>query len=182
MNLPKAYLTILLVIAPPTADARWPALEFAHVVAFCYDFSQDARGTSIVFPDKSLHRGIIRSTTSRLIPKQITELRKILSTEWEGESGESDCYDPHHAFVFYDAEWKPVAWIDICFLCEGFTSHPAGVREKIDLDSLHKLLEEIGLPIHENSQDYTKLYRQEQPSGKTPEPVENADRDPFANP
>jgi len=183
MNLAKIFLTLFLVIAPSVSAevARWPAVEFTHVVAFCYDFSKDARGASIVFPDKSLHRGIIKSTTTRLNPKQTTALREILSTDWKGELGDVDCYDPHHAFVFYDAQWQPVAWIDICFLCEGFVFHPKGVQEKIDLDALQKLVIEIGLPHYEDSQAYTKLYQQEQPSGEKPAPAPKADSDPFAD-
>jgi hypothetical protein len=174
-------ITISSALAAPK---KWPDVPYTHVVGYCYDFSQDARGASISFPDGSLHKGVIKATTVRLSDAQTENLLKILNDDVEHERGESECYDPHHAFVFYDSNWKIVASIDICFLCDGHTARPKGAPELFDLQAMAAFCRQIGLPWHEESEEYTKLFRQEQPTKepqakeqKKQKEIDNAD--PF---
>ncbi len=144
----------------------WPGVEFAHVAAYCYDYTRDERGFSIVFKDRTLHKGIIQATTVRLSPPQIETLRTLVATESD-EDGEVECYDPHHAFVFYDRDWKPVAWIDICFSCDDWSAVPGeGVAEIIDLQKLKGFCREIGLPVFEDENAYGRLFLQERPAAE----------------
>lgn len=152
-------LTISSALAAPK---KWPDVPYTHVVGYCYDFSQDARGASISFPDGSLHKGVIKATTVRLSDAQTKSLLEILNDDVEHERGEVACYDPHHAFVFYDSNWRIVASIDICFLCEDHAARPKGVHELFDLQAMEAFCRQIGLPWHEESKEYTKLFRQEQ--------------------
>ncbi len=149
----------------------WPGVEFAHVAAYCYDYTRDERGSPIVFKDRTLHKGIIQATTVRLSPPQIETLRTLVATESD-EDGEVECYDPHHAFVFYDRDWKPVAWIDICFFCDDWSAVPKeGSAEIIDLQKLERFCREIGLPVFEDENEYGRLFLQERPAeeaGKAP--------------
>jgi hypothetical protein len=179
-------VTLSSALAEPM---KWPDVRFAHVVGYCYDFSQDPRGASISFPDGSLHKGVIRATTVRLSEEQTKRLLKLLNEEVEEERGEVECYDPHHAFVFYDSNWKIVASIDICFLCEDHAARPKGVPELFDLEAMEVFCRQIGLPWYEESRDYTKLYREEQPANerqdepeKRPNDTDDTDiSDPFEN-
>ena len=159
----KTLIAIMLITIARAEDTpnQWPSGPFQHVVAYCYDFSQDPRGSSITFPDGSLHKGVIRATTIRLNEAQTAKLRKLLTSDSESEHGDVDCYDPHHAFVFYDQDWKVVASIDICFLCDDYVARPKGVSNLIDLAALEALCREFGLPVLEDSSNYTVLYRQE---------------------
>jgi hypothetical protein len=150
------------------AKEQWPEKPFKYVVAYCYNPFYDTRGTDITFDDGSIHEGVIRSTTVRLDPDQTTALRKILSTDTEAEHGGLLCYDPHHAFVFYDAEWKVTASIDICFLCSDHKSRPEGASDKVDLEALKAICIKIGLPVLKSSSDYTKLFYQELPTKPAP--------------
>lgn len=180
----KFLLLFCVAITFVTADepTLWPPKPFVHVVAYCYDFSADTRGSSIVFPDGSLHRGIIRATTVRLVPTQVVSLQTLLSTDSNEGLGEVECYDPHHGFVFYDADWKVVASIDVCFMCENYVARPEGVTENMGLRALWKFCREVGLPTFKESSDYCELYAQEQPTAKEPEkPVkqESDSSDPF---
>jgi hypothetical protein len=125
---------------------NWPDVPYTHVVAYCYDFTQDKRGTSITFPDGSLHAGIINATTLRLSEEQTKGLVNIINKDSKYQRGEVECYDPHHASVFYDANWKVVAYIEICFLCEDYIFKPAGASKFIDLEALEKFCKQIGLP------------------------------------
>jgi len=173
-----------LAIAHAAEPAKpWPPVAFKYAVAYCYDFSQDPRGYSITFPDGSLHKGVIRATTVRLTEAQVTKLRTLLSTDSKMEHGDVDCYDPHHAFVFYDADWKVTASIDVCFLCDDYAARPKGTSDLIDLAALEAFCREIGLPLLKDSPDYTALYRREQPSAAPAkpkaEPSPSEQDDPF---
>ena len=174
-------LLILLFCAAAHAGEKvklWPAAAFTRVEAYCYDHTQDQRGTAIVFPDGSLHRGVIDSKTVKLDESQILKLRKLLTEESKKEFGESDCYEPHHAFVFYNEEGKVTASFDICFLCSGYHSNPEGVARNADLDALEAFCGELGLPMFEKPADYTKLYLKEHGDRKTQVEVDLSD-DPF---
>ena len=180
-------LIALLFLALAQGDEEsklWPKEPFKHVIAYCYDLYQDPRGSAITFPDGSLHRGVIRATTVRLTDAQAKKLRRLLSDD-SGGRGDVNDYEPHHAFVFYDADWKVTASIDICFLCDDYIERPKGASEAIDLKALEAFCREVGLPMHEDSADYTKLFKQEQPSGKTPAPEKKIpateNDDPFAS-
>lgn len=162
----KILLTALLLGIAHAEPAKklWPEKPFEHVVAYCYNPFYDTRGTAITFDDGSIHEGVIRSTTVRLDPAQTSTLRKMLSTDTDAEHGGLLCYDPHHAFVFYDAEWKVAASIDICFLCSDYRSRPEGTSDKVDIEALKEFCAKIGLPILKSSSDYTKLFYQELPT------------------
>lgn len=157
------FLLIGIAHAEPV-EKLWPEKPFEYVVAYCYNPFYDNRGTAITYDDGSIHEGVIRSTTVRLSPDQTSALRKILSTDMDSERVGALCYDPHHAFVFYDAEWKVTASIDICFLCSDYRSRPVGTSDKVDLDALKAFCIKIGLPVLKSSSDYTKLFYQELPT------------------
>lgn len=172
-------LLISLICAAAHAGEKvklWPAEAFTRVEAYCYDYTQDQRGASITFLDGSLHRGVIVSKAVKLDDAQILKLRKLLTEESEEEFGEVDCYDPHHAFVFYDAEGKVLASVDICFLCESYEARPKKAASNADLIALEKFCRDLGLPMLENPAAYTKLFKKEQGSGEAYEPEKD---DPF---
>ena len=162
----KILITALLLGIAHAEPAKklWPEKPFKHAVAYCYNPFYDTRGTAITFDDGSIHEGVIRSTTVRLDPDQTSTLRKMLSTDTDAKHGGVLCYDPHHAFVFYDAEWKVTASIDICFLCSDYKSRPEGTSDKVDLAALKAFCTKIGLPVLKSSSDYTKLFYQELPT------------------
>ena len=166
MKILIAALLLGIAHADPVKEL-WPSKPFKYVVAYCYNPFYDMRGSSITFDDGSLHEGVIRATTVRLDDAQTLKLRKILSNDTKADHGGLLCYDPHHAFVFYDADWKVTASIDICFLCSDYKSRPKGSSEAIDLVALKTFCSQLGLPILKSSPDYTKLFYQELP----PKPV-----------
>lgn len=165
MKILMATLLLGTAHADPAEDL-WPEKPFKHVVAYCYNPFHDERGSSITFDDGTLSEGVIRATTVRLDEAQTTRLRKLLSTDTDTVKGGVLCYDPHHAFVFYDADWKVTASIDICFLCSDYRSRPEDASGSVDLSALMAFCRQLGLPILKTSQGYTKLFYQEQPPKK----------------
>jgi hypothetical protein len=159
------FIAFLIGIAhAEPAKELWPEKPFVHVVAYCYTPFQDERGTSITFDDGSLNIGVIRATTVRLNADQTTKLRKILSTDTDSTHGGVLCYYPHHAFVFYDAEWKVTASIDVCFQCSDYKSRPSSVSDSVDIAALNTFCSQIGLPVFKTSPEYSALFAQEQPT------------------
>jgi len=58
------------------------------------------------------------------------------------------CYVPHNAFVFYDKEHQPVAFLEICFDCLGDRSGPALKADgDPDFIALAKIFSELKLPF-----------------------------------
>jgi hypothetical protein len=161
----SALLTSAL-FAGESPDATWPPKKISFIVAYCYDYIQDDRGADPVFPDGSLHKGIIRSATVQLSAEQQQRLIKAVSTETEFEESE-DCYYPHHAFVFYDEARKPLGWIGVCLGCGNYAFSSKSAPEYISYRELSKLCAELKLPTFYDSDGqglaYTELYRAEQP-------------------
>ncbi|MFC7339073.1 hypothetical protein ACFQY0_17905 [Haloferula chungangensis] len=178
----KTLLFLLFTLTVLHAEDHWPAKPYAHVVAYCYDFTKDPRGTSIIFKDGTHHAGIIAPFTLLLDAKQRSKLDTLLNTPFKGVPGDVDCYDPHHAFVFYDAKWKPIAWIDICFLCDNFSAVPNLPNAPIDLPRLERFVRELSLPFFESEAAYQELFSQHHTlTPKAPRPASD-EVDPFAPP
>ncbi len=185
----KLFFPLVLIGSVAAAETpSWPPVEYAHVVAYCYDSTRDSRGSEIVFADGTHHRGIIAPFTRNLMPGQAKRLLALLNPEKEPIEQEEDCYDPHHALVFYDKEWKPLASIDICLSCADFRARPAHPNKELDWEAFAALFRSLGMPVLEGEAGYQELFlmhqkpilaeETEHPVKRDPEPTEPFD--PFA--
>jgi hypothetical protein len=150
---------------PAVEKAAWPPVKYAHVVAYCYDPTQDDRGTRIVFEDGTHHRGIIAPFTRNLLPPQVARLSTLLHPEKEIPDDEVKCFNPHHGIVFYDENWKPVASLDICLTCVDFKSRPQHPAKELDWKAFAELFRKLGMPVFDEKagpQAYTRLFEQHQ--------------------
>ncbi len=179
-------MTCLALLSHLNAGEKksWPPVEYAHVVAYCYDYSRDPRGSTIVFKDGSHHRGIIVPFTRNLLESKHAKLETLLNPKEEMPNEEVECYDPHHALVFYDKDWKPVASIDLCFACADFRARPAHPAKELDWRAIEAFLNALGMPTGEQV-DFTRLFEQHQGAESkpvSPRPARKAhdDDDPFA--
>jgi hypothetical protein len=67
----------------------------------------------------------------------------------------ADCYDPHHAIVFYSHGGKPICCIEICFSCNRVKAAPEfrvltpadHSSERTDLIALARVFSELKLPL-----------------------------------
>ena len=159
------YLAFIFVFLFQVAIAaeQWPPVKFAHVVAYCYDYKQDDEDRLIVQKDGRHHPGIISPATVRLSEDQVAELRKVLSEKAKKYGGSADCFWPHHAFVFYDEKWTPVAHMSVCFTCGTFKASSKGVHRYFDMARLQKFVETLKVPVFKvkspsEKGEYTKLF------------------------
>ena len=119
-----------------------------------------------IFPndDEKLHPGVINPEGAELTPAQIQTL--LTAITGRHTSNPHDCYQPHHAFVFYDSHDRPVAWIDVCFSCQRQRSWPTalpGDLGYIDYPALLQLMKEMRVPVadSESPRDfYNKLFEE----------------------
>lgn len=67
----------------------------------------------------------------------------------------AECYDPHHAIVFYTADGQPVSCVEICFTCNRVKSVPPfypftvedNYYERSDLIAIAKMFSQSGLSL-----------------------------------
>ena len=133
--------------APPRADANWPGLAYAEVRAY---YHKKPGGLL----DALLQEGAIQKLAENKdgAPLTIGQTQRLLSAV-EGNYKAYQkymCFDPRHAFIFYDEHHKAVAAIEVCFDCYGMYMTPGGMPERIDFPAVADLVNELGLPLHPN--------------------------------
>lgn len=105
----------------------FPHKDFVKVIGYTYNEGlnegnaeyftiYDARKKKFAKTINPVHTVLTKSQTDTLL----SILNDTVAFTW----GQAGCYMPHHAFVFYDAKEKPVALIDICFMCDQTVSWP----------------------------------------------------------
>jgi len=89
---------------------------------------------------------VINQNGAPLNAQQVKRLLKAESRRFQPR-GVAGCYIPHNAFVFYDAEKKPVAFLEICFDCLGARVIPEDPGFDPDYFALAVLCTELKLPL-----------------------------------
>lgn len=156
------FTAIFVTLARASANEEaWKVKGYMYCVGYTYECTKDPRGYSIIFKDGSIHRGVIRSLTLRLNERQTEQLFDRLNTTKEDQE-QCECHEPNHAFVFYDAGWKPVGWVTLSFLCQNTGASPKGLPLGVDMERLKKYCKRIGMPIFPDEKGYSVLYQNEQ--------------------
>jgi hypothetical protein len=134
---------LLLSIASASA-AKWPGVTYSEVRGYTYDAFVHGRIVDLVANGK-LGQTVVNKTGVRLTPRQIERLIVEVSNRRSGRVDLITCLSPHHGFVFYDAQGKVVAWVEVDFRCRHIqTSPPAqGIH---DFKAIRRLCEELKLP------------------------------------
>jgi hypothetical protein len=93
---------------------------------------------------------------ARLSKEQISRLSAAV-LETDHFHSIADCYEPHHAFVFYSRQGDPLCCIEICFSCNRIKTSPElrgiSTNEELeaaigaDLITLAKIFDELKLPL-----------------------------------
>jgi hypothetical protein len=101
---------------------------------------------SIVNPNGHLNRTRIPKNGIPLDAKQVGLLRSAITGVRPSPGGQMMCFEPHHAFVFYNAE-RVAGYIDICFLCDNYRGEPDGFAQWLDWEALSAVVQDLGMPI-----------------------------------
>jgi hypothetical protein len=136
------------------ADVSGWVKEFDHVDVVVYDGDPDV---PLIVAGR-FNRKYASRLTKRLDGKETELLTKCVSGKHK-PMWKFMCFDPHHAFVFYDKGSKALAQIEICFDCNTFRSSPeSGLSEYWDLESIKKLILGKGLPVFETSKEWEEYF------------------------
>ena len=141
-----AIFAILLLTRAVSAAENWPALPFAEVRAYAWPDDPDKNGKNVILAGMNLRKDVINPDGAILSPDQIKRLQAAI-TGVHPEHGLMRCYSPHNAFVFYDAEKKPVAFVEICFDCLNARTEPDTAAKWKDFPALAAIFGELKLPM-----------------------------------
>ena len=103
--------------------SKWPDAKFTHVIGFLYNNPYEP-GSGLIQNGRLLSDLLEKhkSTQTQLSGEQVSRLVTAAFFS-DSKHPHSACYEPHHIFVFFDAE-KPVAAIEVCFECLNIHSWP----------------------------------------------------------
>lgn len=146
----------------------WPGVTYSYIKVYLYNLDNQLYGNYKPVKNGKLDATVV-GQGQELTEAQTTELMTILNGDTRVlNAGLSGCYEPHHAFVFYDDKDQMVASSDICFLCQGIRFYPAKkyFKELIthsssatkaaekQLELIQALVEKTEIPVFKKSMDY----------------------------
>jgi len=149
-------LAILILLGSTSLASPWPGVPYAEVRAYAYNPEngprvKDRSGHVLMYEtiwhDGKLATSVINKSGTLLSATQIARLVQAITKKPSETSILTNCFDPHHAFVFYDAHRKAVAWVEVCFHCGNIQAHPSSPGElHPDMKALLKLSKQLKLP------------------------------------
>ncbi len=137
--------TILFLLATMalTSCASWPGARYPEVRAYAYNLKGD--GPKPIIENGTLSKTATSKTGVPLTPQQVQRLVAAVTGKHPSHP-HAACFNPRHAFVFYDAAHAPRAWIEVCFECLNNQSEPNGIAGDADFPALAELCAELRLP------------------------------------
>ncbi len=121
-----------------------PLPEKLDVSSWVVDFLVSP-SEELIREDMTFVNGVINKDGALLSAQQVKRLLKAEARR-RAPRGVAGCYSPHNAFVFYNAEKKPVAFLEICFDCIGSRTVPEDAQCDPDFYALAVLCSELKLP------------------------------------
>lgn len=108
-------------------NVQFPHKPYTRVVAYTFN-------SGLHYGDPDMHYAVYNRDSNSLAytlkdslaltALQTDTLLSILNDTASYVCCEFSCFDPHHAFVFYDTAGVVSAWVDVCFLCSQTKAHP----------------------------------------------------------
>jgi hypothetical protein len=141
LELMRTFLALILLPIASVA-AEWPGVSYSEVRAYTYN----KRGTvdAPIISHGGLSPSVINESGVALTAPQARHLVRAVNHPNPINSAEL-CFQPHHAFVFYDRHQRPVAWLEFSQVCNTVRSFPEHAGP-IDLLVLGELIRELRLP------------------------------------
>jgi hypothetical protein len=150
-------LFVLLVLASSALASSWPGVSYTEVRAYSFNRKgapepiDECTGRQLMYaPLLNCHKALGPSVINKAgAPLTSAQVRRLLDavTRDHHEHLTARCFDPRHGFIFYDAEHKAVASIEVCFECGFARGSPDLPRHSYDdMETLRKLCKELKLP------------------------------------
>jgi hypothetical protein len=143
-------LAILLTAFFATSTSKmadeFQGVRFSNVRGFAWAEATEDTEEGLINNDLSFKPGVINKDGALLNGDQVRRLLAAVTHEHKKHPAYK-CYLPHNAFVFYDENNKPAAFVEICFDCLGRRSQPGGIAESVDYVALVTIFSELNLPF-----------------------------------
>src|SRR5471030_140920 len=124
----------------------WPGMAFATVRAFAWPADQDQ--ASVVLADMTPRAGAVDPKGRLLSSAQVGKLIAAATRKRApGRLSLSICFEPHHAFIFYDTAGRPVAFFEVCLHYHGYRLAPELSDLEPHYGDLASLCAELKLPF-----------------------------------
>ena len=140
----QAILLLLLSATSLFAGVPWPGVPFTEVRA--YAWPDDKETQAVILPGMALKPGVLNKDGTPLTPDQIRRLCAAIAGQHPPHAVAA-CFIPHNAFVFYDANKKPAAYVEVCFTCLSSRAVPPPFSVWSDLIGLATIFDELKLPM-----------------------------------
>jgi hypothetical protein len=134
------FISITVLAAP-----HWPSASYVEVRAYAYNSEGDPNRP--ILKNGRLDSSVVNRRGVILTQQQVSRLVAAVTGKSPLPESITACFDPRHAFVFYGAAKKPVAWVELCFECHNADAEPRQKRQVYDVASLERLARELKLPL-----------------------------------
>jgi hypothetical protein len=144
----RVLFLLLFSAASLLAEAPWPGVPYQEVRAFAWFDGRPHIHTEdgLIRDDMSFVDGVINKEGAVLNADQVKRLLKAESRRWK-QQRTPGCYNPHNAFVFFDADHRPVAYLEVCFDCLLSRTSPNDDQCDPDFLALVGICSELKLPF-----------------------------------
>src|SRR5205823_2599237 len=100
-----------------------------------------------IWHDGKLASSVINKSGTLLSTAQTQFLLRAITRKPPTTIDLTNCFSPHHAFVFYDTRQEAVAWVEVCFHCSNIEAHPRTPGQPwADMKALFMLSKQLKLP------------------------------------
>lgn len=142
----RAAILLSLSMTMAVRANAWPSVSYSEVRAFSYN-SKGEPDRPIIHYGR-LDKSVINKRGTLLTAAQAKQLLAAVSGNHPDPKVYTLCFNPRHAFVFYDSTHRAVAWIEVCFECNNVHTTPSQDRQFPDMGALARLRDELNLPKH----------------------------------
>jgi len=141
-------VAILLALVGPRSvvtATNWPDKPYVEVRAYAYN--RDGDPDRAIVNNGQLDHSVINKHGVLLAREQTGRLVAAITGDRPEPHFSTACFNPRHAFVFYDAAKKPVATVELCFECHNAEARPFHKGQVYNVDALEKLARDLNLPL-----------------------------------
>ena len=137
---------VFCLASASSAEADWPGTAYIEVRAYAYN-PRPADTNPSILKDGHLNPTVLNKDGLVLTADQTKYLLAAVTGKHPDPGVYAACFNPRHAFVFYDVAHRPVAWVEICFDCGNAEAEPGQKGQIYDVAALLKLVRELKLPL-----------------------------------
>jgi hypothetical protein len=149
----------------PVSPSRvpWPDVHFTEVRGYLFNLSdqyEEYRAHQRIIVDGRLDETVIDRDGVVLASARAQQLVGAINPQTEKRFIPFCMIHTRHAFVFYDEQHRPCAWIAICFQCGQSIADPEADIFP-DYAALRRICDESGLPVFDDETRYASLRKPE---------------------